>query len=252
MNANLHNKESDFKNIQKAFSDAIRDPVNHPNVAGIDQRHMNVYRELFFNNVEGFISGGFPVLMELFSEEQQIQLVRDFFIKHNCHSPYFLKISEEFLEYLLVSELDFLPEFSYQLAHWEWMELYADVYKETQSQAILTELDFEADIISITQSAWCQAYDYPVHKISSENHCEPKVSYLMVYRNPQLEVGFIEINPLSALLYERLKENTCKSADGLLQHIAIEQNMDTAQVVQGGRQILEHWAGLGLLILASS
>jgi len=240
-----------FQQIQKNFSDAIRDPKGYPEVAGVDERRMSVYRELFFNNIEGFISGGFPVLMELLSQEQQTELVRDFFIKHACHSPYFLKISEEFLEYLLDCQLNFLPEYAYQLAHWEWMELYADVYQNTSEQMPISELDFEKDLIGMIECAWCQAYDYPVHQISVNNACEAATSYLMVYRNQQLKVEFVALNPLSAMLFQCLQGNQHLTADEILRDIATQQKMDINQVVQGGRQILQQWCDLELLTLKS-
>jgi len=251
VNKHLPNSPLGFQQIQKKFSDAIRDPKAHSEVAGVDERHMNVYRELFFNNVEGFISGGFPVLMELLSKAQQTELVRDFFIKHACHSPYFLKISEEFLEYLLHCQLDFLPEFAYQLAHWEWMELHADVYQNTSENMPISKLNFEKDPVGMIESAWCQAYDYPVHQISAGNTCEAATSYLMVYRNQQLKVEFVALNPLSALLFQRLQDNQQLTADEILRDIATQQNMDINQVVQGGRQILQQWCDLQLLTLQS-
>jgi len=252
MNDHLPNKPQDFRQIQKEFSDSIRDPINNSSVTGIDERHMSVYQELFYNNIEGFISGGFPVLMELLSKEQQKILVRDFFIKHTCQSPYFLKISEEFLEYLANCQLDFLPDFTYQLAHWEWMELHADVYQTCSEQTVLTTFNIEQDIVSIIECAWCQVYDYPVHQISAQNQCEPKQSYLMVYRNQQLEVGFNELNPLSAMLFQCLKDNQTLTIIAILKNLALQYNMDEAQVVQGGSEILRQWCDLGLIIQQDS
>ncbi len=251
MNANLPKPLMDFQKIQKAFSNAIRDPEKPSKISGIDNRHMNVYRELFFNNVQGFILGGFPVLMELLSKEQQIQLVRAFFNKHHCNSPYFLKISEEFLQFLPECALDFLPEFSYQLAHWEWMELHADVYQNSKPINHVTTIDIDNDILTIIESAWCQAYDYPVHKISSENSVVAGTSFLMVYRDESLNVGFNELNPLSALLFERLKNNLNLNIDAILQEIALQQKMNSQPVIEGGRQIIQQWCQLGLLTLAS-
>jgi hypothetical protein len=252
MSDHVLNTPQDFQVIQKEFSDSIRDPKNHSSVSGINERHMSVYRELFYNNIEGFISGGFPVLMEILTQEQQSSLVRDFFIKHACHSPYFLKISEEFLEYLTSCQLDFLPEFAYQLAHWEWMELHADVYQESSTQAVLKTLDTTADIVSVIECAWCQVYDYPVHKISAQMsaqaQCEPKQSYLMVFRDQALDVGFNELNPLSAMLFQRLKDNQVLSANAILKELALQYNMDEEQVVQGGSEILQQWCHLGLIV----
>ncbi len=248
MNANLPKTLLPFQEIQKSFSDAIRNPHNHPNLDDVEERRLKVYSELFYNNIEGFISGGFPVLKELFSEEQWHCLVRDFFIKHSCSSPYFLQISEEFLNYLPTSALEFLPEFSYQLAHWEWMELHADVYNSQRENVPPKTLNAKNQILSVIESAWCQAYDFPVHTITADNLPEQKTSYLMVYRNHDLDVGFIELNPLSALLFESLKNNTDQVLNCILQDIARQVNMDETIVINGGQKIINQWFELGILI----
>jgi len=61
---------------QQAFINHIKDPDNHPKVNGIEDRRMKIYRELFFNNILGFINGGFPVLSSLYQEDDWKQLVR--------------------------------------------------------------------------------------------------------------------------------------------------------------------------------
>ncbi|MEH6344182.1 MAG: putative DNA-binding domain-containing protein [Bermanella sp.] len=248
MNANLPETLLPFQKIQKSFSDAIRNPKNHPKLDGVEERRLKIYSELFFNNVEGFISGGFPVLKELFSEELWNCLVRDFFIKHSCSSPYFLQISEEFLAYLPNSTLNFLPDFTYQLAHWEWMELHADVYNSKQENFGPNILDSDTQILSLIESAWCQAYDFPVHTISTDNLPEPQTSYLMVYRNHDLDVGFNELNPLSALLFENLQNNTNQVLNSILKSIALQVDMDETTVINGGQQIINQWYELGILI----
>lgn len=247
MNANLPKSLLPFQEVQKRFSQAIRDPENHPHVEGIETRRLKIYSELFFNNVEGFISGGFPVLKELLTGQQWTTLVRDFFINHTCASPYFLKISEEFLDYLPSSSLDFLPEFSYQLAHWEWLELHADVYPITKPKPAPTQL-LENQVLSIIESAWCQAYDFPVHTISADNLPEQQATYLLIYRNHDLEVGFNELNPLSAVLFESLQNNTEQSSEAILKNIADQFNMEESTVINGGQQILTQWLELGILI----
>ena len=203
---------------------------------------------MFFNNIEGFISGGFPVLKDLLTREQWTILVRDFFITHTCSSPYFLKISEEFLDYLPNSTLDFLPEFSYQLAHWEWMELHADVYQTTESNQAPNQLSLNHQVLSMIESAWCQAYEFPVHTVSADNLPEQKATYLMIYRNHELDVGFNELNPLSALLFESLRNNTQQSTENILKDIAQKINIDESTVINGGQQIITQWFELGILI----
>ncbi len=246
-------KELDFQKVQRSFSAQVRDPNRVSESNGIEERRMAIYQNLFFNNVDGFISGGFPVLKELLSQDHWTELVRDFFIHFKCETPYFLEISEEFLKYLQESELDFLPVFSYQLAHWEWMELHADIFEVSKEQKTLTDLNALQQPVTLIESAWCIAYDYPVHKISKENQpTEETPTYLMIYRNPQDEVGFNELNPLSAMLFECLQNNQNKTPNEILMDIARGQFIakDSAQeetVIQGGNLILEQWFDLGML-----
>jgi len=245
---NVSETTLDFKQIQKEFSLHIRTTKAQSNLSDIEDRRLNIYRELFFNNIENFIAGAFPVLKELFNEQDWECLVRDFFIKHECNSPYFLEISEEFLAYLETTTLKFLPAYSSQLAHWEWMELYADVYESSEATCPIDMSELENLRLTTSDTAWHLAYEYPVHKISPE-HSDPEkqVTFLAVYRNADLEVGFIEINPLSYLLFEALKNNQSQTIDLILTDLAQQQNMPLEAVLTGGKQILSQWIELGII-----
>lgn len=238
-----------FKQIQQDFSQHIRTTEAKKSLDNIEDRRLNIYRELFFNNIESFIAGAFPVFKELFNDSDWQSIIRDFFVKHECASPYFLEISEEFLSYLETTSLPMLPAFSYQLAHWEWMELHADVFDSSQAPSELSaDSNLENLVLTIAQAAWHVAYEYPVHKISSENsNPDKQATFLAVYRNAELEVGFIEINPLSYLLFDALKNNQTQATGELLEGLASQQSMDISSVVNGGKQILTQWIELGFI-----
>src|SRR5690606_5861953 len=63
---------------QTAFAAHLRDPDGAAAPEGIEDRRLGVYRELFFNNVEGLLAGNFPVIRELLGPERWRQLARDF------------------------------------------------------------------------------------------------------------------------------------------------------------------------------
>ena len=88
-------EQADFIRTQVAFAAHIRDPEGVAAPGDVEARRMAVYRELFYNNVEGFVSSGFPVLRSLYDDEPWHALVREFFIKHRCQTPYFLEISQK-------------------------------------------------------------------------------------------------------------------------------------------------------------
>ena len=92
--------EPEFKKHQYAFTAHLRDPEQNPAPEGIEDRRIGIYRTLLYNNVEGFIANGFPVLRSIYSDDDWHHMVRDFFAHHQSTSPYFLEISQEFLDYL--------------------------------------------------------------------------------------------------------------------------------------------------------
>ena len=63
----------------------------------VEDRRMAIYRELFYNNVEGFLSNSFPVLRKLHDDDRWHAMVRDFFSQHLAQTPLFLEIPREFL-----------------------------------------------------------------------------------------------------------------------------------------------------------
>ncbi|MEY3281450.1 MAG: hypothetical protein RL674_1435, partial [Pseudomonadota bacterium] len=57
-----------FQEHQSAFAAYIRNPDLNPIPVGVRHERMAVYRELFFNNITGFLTANFPVLHRLMDE----------------------------------------------------------------------------------------------------------------------------------------------------------------------------------------
>ena len=91
---------AEFIRQQYAIAAHIRDPDHAPAPADIEDRRMDIYRELFYNNVEGFISGTFPVLRDILEDEDWHAMVRDYFHQHRSRTPLFLEIPREFLAWM--------------------------------------------------------------------------------------------------------------------------------------------------------
>lgn len=207
-----------LRETQYAFIQHIKNPQANPFDNGIEDRRLKIYRELFFNNILGFISSGFPVLESLYCEQQWKHLARTFFIEHQCRSPYFIDISKEFVEYLSneyeLSEFD--PVFMRELAHYEWLELDVSVRKSSQ---IVKTWDGLSPIIQVQMSdlASLVSYQYPVHRISAD-FCPTQVSeivYLVVYRNASDEVNFTLINAVTAHLLNTIMQQGVITIDSL-------------------------------------
>ncbi|WP_271273388.1 HvfC family RiPP maturation protein [Aliamphritea hakodatensis] len=242
----MQSPKPEFTDLQYRFAGTIRDPEHVATLEDVEERRMKIYRELFYNNVAGFVNSGFPVLKSLSDEAYWQQLIRDFLIEHRCQTPYFLEIAQEFVTY--VSEVreprsEDLP-FLAALAHYEWAELALDTAEDPDD---LSTVNPEGDLLSghPVQSplAWSLMYEYPVHHISESFIPEAKSEVptcLVVYRNNRDQVKFMEINPLTARLLHLLAEDTDLSGrDALLQIAAEMAHPDPEVIVQGGLSILE-------------
>jgi hypothetical protein len=244
-----------FKKHQYEFTAHIRDPKKNAMPDGIEDRRMSIYRELLYNNIEGFIASGFPVLREIYSDENWHKMVRDFFANHQSQSPYFLEISQEFIAYLQnerQADKDD-PAGLVELAHYEWVELALHVSDENIN---MENIDANCDLLTqrpaFSPLAWPLVYQYPVHTMGPDNLPEEapeQPSYLVVYRNRKDKVNFLEINPVTARLISLLQENASYSGFDAIEHIAKEMNHPNPDVVkQGGLAALQELQQFGIIL----
>jgi hypothetical protein len=234
----------DFKAKQQEFTAYIRDPDNNPMPLGIKKNRMQMYRELFFNNVEGFLSGNFPVIRQIPNDKQWLALAQDFFANHPCSTPYFTEIPEEFLDYLQ-NERQNLEDFPFllELAHYEWVEMAASIAKDN----ILDNADDLSMLLDktlqVSPLAWPLVYSYPVHKISP--HFMPltaptQPTFLVVYRDKADEVHFLEITPVTYRLLEIAQERDGATVEACLLQVAQEsQAIASEPIINAGLQILK-------------
>jgi hypothetical protein len=245
----------DLQSTQREFSAHIRNPAAMPAPAGIEGRRMKVYNDLIYNNLEGFIRGGFPVLCSLYRDEDWHRLVRSFVSDYRCESPYFLEISQEFLNYLMQDYqlLPLDPPFMLELAHYEWVELALDVATDTPLwEGSSTDGDLLDGAPQLSPLAWSLCYQYPVHLIgpgTEPDHAPAEPTYLVVYRNAVEEVKFLESNAATARLLELVKGNEpAVSGRELLLRLAAEMNSDSVTpVVEFGAKMLQQLQQLGII-----
>ncbi len=246
---NCNSKKSElpvFQRQQYRFTAHIRDPQRQPAPDDVEDRRMAIYRELFYNNVEDFMADSFPVLRRILDDADWHALVRDYFARHRARTPLFPEMPREFLHYLENErEPDPAdPPFLLELAHYEWVELALTMAEAEPRPA---DLDPRGDLLEqhpfVSDLAWSLQYRYPVHQISPDNQPEAapeQPTLLLVFRDPDDDIGFIEINPVTARLLQLLDENPGHSGRSILQHIAAElQHTEPEQVVEGGLEILE-------------
>ena len=243
-----------FKSTQLAFAAYIRDPQQNPIPVDVAESRMAMYRALFFNNIEGFLSGNFPDLRALLNDEQWLALTQDFYAKHPCHTPYFLQIPAEFLSYLQHErqcETDF--PFMLELAHYEWVEMALATSEEevVTHDKNLNELLNLA--IALSPLAWPLAYQYPVHKIGPDFlplAASAQPTFIVVYRDALDDVNFIEITALTYRMLELIQAQEAILTADCLQQLAVEsQHPNPELIISSGLEILKTLAEKTIITL---
>jgi hypothetical protein len=239
-----------FQTHQAIFASYIRNPTKNSLPVGIKPQRMAMYRELFFNNIEGFLSANFPVFRTLFDEKEWCDFVQDFFANHVCTTPHFSEIPEEFLAYLQnerqnPNDLPFLAE----LAHYEWVEMALSISHETVEKREFE--NFTTSKLQLSPLAVTLAYQFPVHKISAQ--FAPRESeqptFLVVYRNENDTVQFLDITPLTFQLLQLIDNMPEKFAENYLVELTnFAPTVDLETLQKKGLDILEDFVKRGVIV----
>ncbi len=242
-------KRPAFQETQYAFAAHLRDPENVAAPEGIENRRMQIYRELFFNNLRNLLARTYPVLKRLHNDQHWNRFIRGFMQKHEAHTPYFLQLPSEFLAFLqneYEAGDDDYP-FLVELAHYEYIELALSV---SDAENDLAGIDPNGDLLSgvpvKSELAWVYAYSFPVHRIASDfipTEPDAQPHYLAVVRNHEDKVRFHELNPVTAGLLNAIEQNDSgKTGEQLLRELAATIGFgDTDQFLEHGRAALNEF-----------
>ncbi len=241
-----------FAARQLEFAAHIRNPEVHPVPADVDPRRMQIYVELFSNNVESFLAGTFPVAKSVLSDERWHSLAREFLRGHASASPYFLEISQQFLTFLGNRGIDDLPAFFIELCHYEWVELALGAAEEEIAEdGVDPGGDLETGVPVVSPLIWPLAYRYPVHRIGPDFVPEApsaQPTQLVVYRTTDDRVRFMEVNALTMALLTALETGNVSGADVLGSVAEQVSGLDPLEIRRQGLAALQRLRGAGIIL----
>lgn len=239
---------ADFRQVQKQLTDWIRQPEAHAPPGDVPLHRLHIYRELFFNNIAGFVENSFPEVKRCLPEDVWNRLVQHFFAGHRCQSPYFRDISREFLTYLQHSPETGLYPWLLELAHFEWAEIAADVAEGEWPPASPGDVWTETPVLS--PFVWPLVYLWPVHKPGELPIVPPPVpTALIVYRTPSHEVRYLQTTLPGAALIEQLQAGAApvsQIARQLAGTLGLDQNVLDGLLGGVVDVFLEHGILLGI------
>ena len=226
----------DFQRYQAQFTAYIRNPALNKKPPKINASRLAVYKNSVFNNIVDSVSACFPVCQMVIGKRAWQKLMRDFIANYASASPIFREIPQQFLQFL--APIETVPAYIKQLAHYEWIEL-AIGMQQTELVAVsdLTDLLNEKPVLAVASKLL--AYDYPVHQISKQ--FKPKNTQhtkLLVFRNIENQVKFIELNAITYHLLQLIEENEMTGKQALTLLAKEIQQADVAVIIKFGLEIL--------------
>lgn len=243
---------TDLSRLQRAFAAHLRDPDNVPAPTGIEPRRMDVYRDLFFNNVCELLAGSFPVCRAILGHEGWPALVRRFYAGHKAHTPYFLELPREFVEWLGSAGVG--PAFLPELAHYEWVELALSI---AEPGDVAGGVDPDGSLLEgrpvVSPLAWLLAYRWPVHRLSpgfQPAEPPPAPTFVVVYRAVE-KVAFLQVDALTARLLELLEAGEARDGRAALEQAAAGMpgsDEDPGAWQASGERMLQELRRRGILL----
>lgn len=240
----------EFQRYQYAFTAHIRDPKAHPRPAGVEARRMKVYTELLYNNIEGFLLACFPVLRQVLGARKWAKLVRAFFSTHHSRTPYFRQIPDEFIQFLqnAWTPPEGYPPFTLALAHYEWIELVLSVSNRSADRTVDAKGDLLEGVPLLNPVLANLHYDWPVQRIAPRRKVLPAETFFLVFRDPEDQVQFSEINAFTARLLTLLEPGTLTGRAALLQVADESRHPDPALILRAGSALLEDLRSRGAIL----
>ena len=219
-----------FQQLQAAMTQAIRHPelgyqvadgVDGVSVNEIENRRINIYQSLFYNNVEAFFSQIFPVCRSMFSDDAWESMVRKYLQEHHASTPLFHKLGLEFLRFIEAQlDEDWLHELLkpmtvesfLQLAHYEWVELELSLVEKAHKIPVIHCL-LENDDESMTaqyrlaDAVWPLYYEYALQNVQPPLSKQIKQdTFLLAQRvdKTNSKKQIVEFHELTAPMYALL------------------------------------------------
>lgn len=255
---------AEFQKYQHQFVDYLRNPPKDKVVPEFLPQRSNVYAKLLYSKIKSSLDTCFPISSRLLGSIRWKHLIQIFIKDHQCNSPLYREIPDEFISYLMTEKpLVVLPKFLIELLHFEWMELVLETEKPIKPENTLPSKGDLLTIIPAINSVFhLLYYHYPVQNITATDlHWKNWDIRLAPYheetiilaglRDSEYNIHFIELNAVTARLIELILEGFSTGEQALLElaaelhygdheailpfGIKILQQLEQQQIIVGGR-----------------
>lgn len=198
------------------------------------EEKIDLYHNLIKTNIENTLIKGYPLTLALLSKEEWNELVTQFLIQGESHSPFLWKMPQAFFAFVKKQRYASRWNLPYlnDLLHMEWIEIdlfmRKDAPKKKRSPGVMY-LNAESKLLH---------FQYPVFRKIDRDLPPQKGNYpVLAYRHPMTsEVHFISLSPFFASVLKKIKKNPQPTRDLLLESSKEFNLSDTKKVLEAGER----------------
>jgi len=243
-----------FIEAQRRFARHLRDPLQEPAPSGLRGERLEVYRHAVRHNVERFMADNFPRVRESMAAETWDVLIEGYFRRHPAVTAAFSRLPGEFLAFLTGSLAPpALPPHVHELAHFECLENTVACDERTvPAHGFDPAGDLLEEPLVINPVHAIASYRYPVHAMTPDrpiDETSARETHLVVFRDSAHQLHVLDLNAITRILFEHLRESMTVTAREVLTGIAAGLGHPTSDaVLRGGLDILERMHRRGLVL----
>lgn len=243
-----------LREFQLAFTGYLRDPGHQRAPAGLARRGpARIYADIVANNMESQVSACFPIARAVLGKRRWRALIRDFLVTHDCRTPYFHEVPDEFLFYLLFERGpdDRTPPFLSELAHYEWSEMVLAIDASPGLAGLDAHGDLARGIPILNPVLALSDYRYPVHLLGPRYQPDippPQATHILAFRDLAYQVRFLCLNPVTLQLFAILWDGQLTGRDAVCQIVRDMDLPDPDAAIAGGLAILADLRDQGAIL----
>lgn len=271
----MEGNEGDFAHLEAVLR-AVQRTVSHPNaperirqdrrawlaevgfegrdidaMAGLDERRLLLYRKLVRRGLRAAIRAEIPRTAARLGPAFE-RFTELYFERGLPSSPYLRDVAFEFVTWVTAPLLEdpSLPRYLIDLAWHELrdFEVACDPREDGEPTGLSIELDRAVRFRAGTAVA---RYNHAIHRLDADldarDEPAPVKTALLVYRDSQYEIRYLELTPLAATILDHLMaEETLRSA--VLRACAEHTNPVDGAVLEGTARLLSDLGERGVLL----
>ncbi len=231
-----------LKEVETFWAKVCFDPNFEP------QGRFKTYRELVFGGMFDVLQSICPVAKGIVGDAEWTQIIWEYLRASPPQSAILRQLPYEVSQYLKSHDHPFREKYPYlgELMEYEYFEIQVRFAPEIEDSTAPGK-------IRLTPAHALGHYHWPVHFIS-ETFSDPRKIprgefHLLVWRrDDDLEVGYMEVNPLVASLLTAAKPGD-KTPSEIIRWVAEENGMAlNEEFIQEGQKLIQEMMGKGILL----